>query len=119
MNSANYVSVRRNREVSQGPGHVALLDLDDGHGRSPRAGQARVAGGGIMNTEAFGGFVLLPVCYFLPTFVAAMRGKADGTGGVFFVNLLARKPDSEIFCMKRFLLIILRFSLGKQRPRVQ
>jgi hypothetical protein len=27
-------------------------------------------------------------CYFLPTIIAACRDKANGTGGVFFVNLL-------------------------------
>jgi hypothetical protein len=26
-------------------------------------------------------------CYFLPTIIALSRGKANGTGGVFFVNL--------------------------------
>ena len=43
-----------------------------------------------MNTDALGGLLLLLfalACYFLPTFVAAMRGKAHGTGGVFIVNL--------------------------------
>lgn len=30
--------------------------------------------------------LFLIACYFLPTFVAALRGKL-GTGGVFFVNL--------------------------------
>ena len=28
------------------------------------------------------------ILYFLPTFIAMSRGKANGTGGVFFVNLL-------------------------------
>jgi hypothetical protein len=45
----------------------------------------------VMSTEAFGGLLLILLtlaCYFLPTFVACMRGKAHGTGGVFFVNLL-------------------------------
>lgn len=27
------------------------------------------------------------VCYFLPTIIAMTRGKANGTGGVFFLNL--------------------------------
>lgn len=42
--------------------------------------------------EASGGFVLLLLlgvgCYFLPTIIAMSRGKANGTGGVFFVNLI-------------------------------
>lgn len=44
-----------------------------------------------MTTEVLGGLILLLLalaCYFLPTIVATMRGKAHGTGGVFFVNLL-------------------------------
>ncbi len=28
------------------------------------------------------------ILYLLPTFIAMSRGKANGTGGVFFVNLL-------------------------------
>ena len=28
------------------------------------------------------------IVYFLPTFIAMSRGKANGTGGVFIVNLL-------------------------------
>ena len=41
-------------------------------------------------TDGTGGVVLLLIglaLYFLPTIVACMRGKANGTGGVFFVNL--------------------------------
>ena len=38
------------------------------------------------------GFLILLVVglilYFLPTFIAMSRGKANGTGGVFLVNLL-------------------------------
>ena len=44
-----------------------------------------------MNESAFGGLILILIalaCYFLPTLIACMRGKANGTGGVFFVNLL-------------------------------
>jgi hypothetical protein len=41
--------------------------------------------------DASGTFLLLLVlalaCYFLPTLIALSRGKANGTGGVFFVNL--------------------------------
>jgi hypothetical protein len=41
------------------------------------------------NGSGFGVLVLiiLVACYFIPTVVAALRGKL-GTGGVFFVNLL-------------------------------
>ena len=44
-----------------------------------------------MTPETSGGLILIGIalaCYFLPTIVACMRGKANGTGGVFFVNLL-------------------------------
>jgi hypothetical protein len=32
--------------------------------------------------------LLAAACYFLPSLIALMRGKANGTGGVIFVNLL-------------------------------
>jgi hypothetical protein len=32
---------------------------------------------------------LAAICYFLPTLIAMSRGKANGTVGVFFVNLVA------------------------------
>jgi TM2 domain-containing membrane protein YozV len=42
-----------------------------------------------MNEGAFGGLILIGLtCYFLPTIVAGVRDTANGTGGVFFVNLL-------------------------------
>jgi T4 superinfection immunity protein len=44
-----------------------------------------------MNANETGGLILILIglaCCFLPTLVALMRGKANGTGGVFFVNLL-------------------------------
>jgi hypothetical protein len=44
------------------------------------------------SADSSGAFLLIIVvglfCYFLPTIIALSRGKANGTGGVFFVNLL-------------------------------
>jgi hypothetical protein len=43
-----------------------------------------------MNADATGGLILILIalaCYFLPTVIATVRGKANGTTGVFFVNL--------------------------------
>jgi heme/copper-type cytochrome/quinol oxidase subunit 2 len=44
-----------------------------------------------MTPNDMGGLILAVIalaCYFLPTIVASSRGKANGTGGVFFANLL-------------------------------
>jgi uncharacterized membrane protein YqaE (UPF0057 family) len=43
-----------------------------------------------MNDQALGGLFLILFglfCYFIPFVVALSRGKANGTGGVFVVNL--------------------------------
>jgi hypothetical protein len=44
-----------------------------------------------MNDSEAGGLVLILIgiaCYLLPTIIATVRGKANGTNGVFVVNLL-------------------------------
>jgi heme/copper-type cytochrome/quinol oxidase subunit 2 len=46
---------------------------------------------GASEDDSSGAILLLLViglaCYFLPTIIAMSRGKANGTGGVFFVSL--------------------------------